>query len=171
MKRVFTFCVIIASLAGFAQKDQAIVVKKRPTITISPDSMYFDSRVSRYFKLGGVPAGCTVKGDFNGYDIVVKDSIITLQPFTVFKESEVRKYNSKYLFGEKTTNGDFYTTTLNIHIIDSKGEEKSSLTRTCYIRPEPYPRSVPLSSQTADPLMNKILNNKIDSTEKKPYGP
>lgn len=154
----------IASIANAQQKDLGIAVKKKSNLTITPDSMYFDSRVSRRFVIRGVPAGGKLKGTFRGSPIYAKDSMIMLQPMCVYRDSDVAKYKG-YRNGltsnESSTSDKFYVTGLILRVVDANGVILDSLTRTCYIKPQDYnpSKNIPLSSATFDPLMTPLLKS------------
>ena len=145
-------------------------------LTISPDSMYFDSRVSRRFVIKGIPDECKLKGQFRGSPFRVKDSTITLEPMCVYRDSDVVKYKGyrkSLASNESTTTGDYYITGLTVRVVDRNGLAIDSLTRTCYIKPQSYTpsKSIQLSSATFDPLMKPLLqgeglDNSDDKTKK-----
>lgn len=136
------FLLLVTFCTAAQSTDHGISVKKKPVIRIDPDSMYFNSFVSRKFKIRGVPSGYTIKGDFNGLNVYVHDSTIVLQPWAVYRDSDVLKAGVGRLFGgEHTTAGDYFIEVAHIRIYDEGGRLTDSIIRNCYVKPESYRRS------------------------------
>jgi hypothetical protein len=136
---------LFGTFLAFAQSDDLpITVRKKTTITIDPDNMYFDSRTSRKFILHGAPPGSTVKVSFLGFEFSSKDTTLMLQPLIVYRDSDVIKNDKGYsrlTSSERTTKGDCYISEVHIKIFDSKGIQIGSIVRNCCIKPEPYMRA------------------------------
>ena len=118
--------------------DLSFSVKKKPIITIEPDSMYFYSHTPRKFKIRNIPAGYIIKGDFMGYNFYVQGGSFTLKPWFVYRDSDVLKSGVGLMNGENSTSEEFYITQVHFKIFDDHGIQVDSIVRNCYIRPEPF---------------------------------
>ncbi len=136
MKRYFAILLLLIGSVAHAQSDVAMHVRKVGVLRITPDSMYFTSSTARTFIIRDIPNGCKLSVDFSGGDFAIRDSVITLTPFVVYRDSDVIKFQSRNISGYKTTKEDFYIAAVTVTAIDQRGEVSRKLARKCFIKPE-----------------------------------
>jgi hypothetical protein len=149
------FCILLLH----AQDDLAIRVRRSAQLGLWPAAFYIPSGTSRTYHVSGLPKGCRISVDFNGGNVMFGDSVFTVEVFTVYRDS-TKKNATAVAKGIVTTTEDFFTTGLLIKAIDKKtGEEKGRLAQTLYIVPQRRLRDTSFSSQTADPIMYRIMSD------------
>lgn len=159
LKTALTISSLLFALLAIAQQDISLHVKKLPILTVSPDSMYFNSHTARTFTVHHLPAGAKLRADFTGGDITIRDSTITLTPFYIYRDSDVARLKSRSISGYKTTGTGYYLADLHLTAIDATGMVKARGDHPCYIRPQGAPRTVPLSSATFDPIIRNLIQS------------
>ena len=159
MKRstILLYMMILLIAASAQDNDHNIVVKKKQALSISPDSMYFNSHVARSFTIYGIPTGYHVKGSFDGGSIHIHNNALTITPVYVYKNSEISDLERKYFSGFIGIDGDVLSATLILDLYDDKNTIVSSITKKCTILHESHVSKSAISAVDLNPGAKGII--------------